>query len=96
MVLRKEQKDHAALASPNTSICVSDWQPPPANLLKSAALLHIFCSPNKMSLDNAFQQDFETVGLSVATCTTIDAPGHHANSKEALAMTPFSKEKQFS
>lgn len=38
MVLRKEQKDHAALASPNTSICVSDWQPPPAKLLKSAAL----------------------------------------------------------
>lgn len=84
MALRKEQKDHAALASPNTSICVSDWQPPPANLLKSAALLQIFCNPNKMSLDNAFQQDCKTVGLSVgsvATCTTTDVPSCYSNSE---------------
>lgn len=48
MFLRKEQKDHAALASPDTSICALDWQPPPAELPKSAALFQIFCNPNKI------------------------------------------------
>lgn len=68
MVLRKEQKDHAALASPNTSICASDWQPPPAKLPKSAALFQISCNPKKKMLsDNAFQQDFKTEGLSVGS-----------------------------
>lgn len=98
MVLRKEQKDHAALTSSNTSICVSDWQPPPAKLLKSAALFQIFCNPNKMSWDDAFQQDFKTVGLSVgsvASCTTIDAPSCHSNSKEALATTVCKRKAVF-
>lgn len=52
-----------------------------------------------MSWDNAFQQDFRTVGLSVgsvASYTTIDAPSCYSNSKEALAITQFSNEKQFS
>lgn len=69
MVLRKEQKDHAALASPNTSICASDWQPPPAKLPKSAASFQISCNPNKMLWDNALQQDFKTEGLSVGSVT---------------------------
>lgn len=97
MVLRKEQKDLAALASPKTSICVSDWQPPPANLLKSATLLQIFCSPNKIFWDSAFQQDFKTVGLPVGSvATTVDAPSCYSNSKEALIIAQFAKERQFS